>query len=363
MSPLTRTLELVAFGVVPLTALVVGLSTFSDQNRIALDFHHELYPQARAVVHGDDPYPAPDADLSDGTNAIWPMAAVMPVVPLTALPAEAADWVVTALVLLALAAALWALDVRDWRVYGITLLWPPVIDAYQTGNVTLLLVLLLALTWRHRSHTVAAGIALGVALALKFFLWPVLLWLAAIRRASAALVAIVVAAASLLLLLPFTSIADYFRLLHNLSDTFDALSYTPYALLIDLGASSSVARTVTLAAGTAVLALAWRRRSLGLFIAAALVVSPIVWRHFFALLIVPVALARPRLGPVWLVPLAFWFVPGSYNGTTWQTALGLGTAALTIALTELDAEVTLAHWLPRKRVGRRPARGSASGSA
>ena len=87
VSPLTRTLELVAFGVVPLTALVVGLSTFSDQNRIALDFHHELYPQARAVVHGDDPYPAPDADLSDGTNAIWPMAAVLPVVPLTALPA------------------------------------------------------------------------------------------------------------------------------------------------------------------------------------------------------------------------------------------------------------------------------------
>ena len=39
-----------------------------------------------------------------------------------------------------------------------------------------------------------------------------------------------------------------------------------------------------IALGLGVLALAWRRRSLGLAIAAALVLSPIVWRHFFVLL-------------------------------------------------------------------------------
>ena len=131
-------------------------------------------------------------------------------------------------------------------------------------------------------------------------------------------------------------------------------SYTPYALLIDLGASSSVARTVTLAAGTAVLALAWRRRSLGLFIAAALVVSPIVWRHFFALLIVPVALSRPRFGPAWLVPLAFWFVPGSYNGTTWQTALGLATAAVTVTVAEIEPPIGAARSLRRMRIRAKP---------
>ena len=168
----------------------------------------------------------------------------------------------------------------------------------------------MALTWRYRDPIAPAGVALGVALALKFFLWPVLLWLAAVRRTRAALVAAALAAASLLLLLPFTSIEDYLRLLRNLSDTFDGLSYTLYALLVDLGAPSSLARAATLAAGAAVLALAWRRRSLGLFVGAALVLSPIVWRHFFALLVVPLALSRPRFDPVWLVPLAFWFVPG-----------------------------------------------------
>ena len=355
MKPLLiRALELVAFGVVPLTALVIGLATFSDQNRIALDFHYELYPQAHAVVHGDDPYPSPDADLSDGTNAIWPIAAVLPVVPLTALPARDADWVVAALMLATLAGALWALEVRDWRVYGLTLLWPPVIDAYQTGNATLPLLFLLAFTWRFRRRTLPAGAALGIALAVKFFLWPVLLWLAAIRRTRAAFLALALSACSLLLLLPFTSIADYLRLLHNLSDTFDGLSYTTYALLLDLGTPSSVARAVTLAVGAAILALAWRRRSLGLFVAAALALSPIVWRHFFTLLIVPVALARPRLSPLWLLPLAFWLVPGSYNGQTWQTALGLVTAAATVACAELGPVSTAVRPHRRDMIDPRP---------
>jgi Glycosyltransferase family 87 len=351
---LIRGLELVAFGVVPLTALVIGLATFSGQHRIALDFHYELYPQAHAVVHGEDPYPRPDADLSDGTNAIWPIAAVLPVVPLTALPAGGAGWVVTVLVLAMLAGALWALEVRDWRVYGLTLLWPPVIDAYQTGNVTLPLLLLVALAWRFRSHTVAAGAALGVALAVKFFLWPVVLWLAAIRRARGALLALALSACSLLLLLPFTSITDYLRLLRNLSDTFDGLSYTTYALLLDLGAPSSVARAATLAIGAAILALAWRRRSLGLFVAAALALSPIVWRHFFALLIVPVALARPRLSPLWFLPLAFWLVPGSYNGQTWQTALGLATAAATVASAEFGPIPTAVRPPRKDRIAPKP---------
>ncbi len=329
-----RVIEITALAAVPLAALVLGLVTFAGQDRLALDFHQELYPQAKAVVDGRDAYPPPNADLSDGTNAIWPMAAVLPVVALTALPPETAGWVVTFLVLATLVGALWALEVRDWRVYGVTLLWPPVIDAYQTANVTLPLALLVGLTWRYRGNTLVSGAALGVALAVKFFLWPVLLWLAVVRRVRAAVLAVTLAAASLLLLLPFTSLTDYVRLLRNLSDTFDGLSYTTYALLVDLGTPSSVARAATLAAGAAVLALAWRRRSLGLFVGAALVLSPIVWRHFFALLVIPLALSRPRFGPAWLIPLAFWLVPGSYNGSTWQTALGLATAAATVAVAE-----------------------------
>lgn len=335
MTPLvSRALQLTALAAIPLISLVFALSAFSNEGRLALDFHHELYPQAERVRDGRDAYPAPDADLSDGTNLIWPIAAVLPVVPLTVLDPGTADWVATFFVLACLLAALGVLGVRDWRIYGVLLLWPPVIDAYQTANVTLPLALLLAILWRCRDRTTVAGLALGACLAVKFFLWPVVLWLVAIGRVRAATVAVAVAFASLLLLLPFTSIADYIRLLRNLSDTFDGRSYTLFALLVDLGAPELAARSATVALGVAVIGLAWRRRSLGLFVGAALILSPIVWRHFFALLLVPMALYRPRFDAAWLIPLGFWFVPGTGNGDPWQTALGLALFAITLAATE-----------------------------
>jgi hypothetical protein len=45
---------------------------------------------------------------------------------------------------------------------------------------------------------------------------------------------------------------------------------------------------------------------LTLALAAALAASPIVWVHYFLLLLVPVALSRPRLSPVWYLPLAYY---------------------------------------------------------
>ena len=335
MTPaLRRVLELLAFAVVPLIALVIGLATFADQGRLALDFHEEVYPQAEAIVDGRDPYPDPGAAITDTANAIWPIAAVLPAVPLTAVSDAAADWIATFFVLACLVGALWMLGVRDWRIYGVTLLWPSVIDAYQTANVTLPLMLLVAIMWRYRDRRAIAGIALGAALALKFFLWPVVLWLVATGRRGAAIIAAAIAVASLVLLLPWIGILDYVRLLRKLGETFDGLSYTPYALLVDLGAPSSVARAVTLLLGAAVLALAWRRRSLGLAIAAALCLSPIVWRHFFAFLAVPLAISRPRFEAAWLLPLGLWVAPGTLNGDTWQTASVLGFAAATVAVCE-----------------------------
>ncbi|MCZ7587264.1 MAG: DUF2029 domain-containing protein [Gaiella sp.] len=341
-SALVRVGEISALAALPLIALAIGLATFSSQDRVALDFHHELYPQAELVVDGKDPYPPPDADLRDGTNLIWPMAAVLPVVPLTLLSPAAADWVATAIVLAALVATLWVLDVRDWRVYGVTLVWPPVIDSYQTANVTLPLALLIALTWRYRDRALAAGLSLGVALALKFFLWPVAVWLLATGRRGAAGISVAVGAASLVLLLPWIDPLDYARLIRNLSDTFDGFSYTPYALLVDLGLASEIARPLTLLLGVSILALAWRRRSLGLALGAALVFSPIVWRHFFALLLVPLAVARPRLDAAWLLPLGFWLVPGTYNGEPWQTALALAVCGATLLACETTRRTRLA---------------------
>jgi hypothetical protein len=333
---LRRAAELLFLGAVPVVALVLALSAYWGDHRLALDFHHEVYRQAEAVINGGDVYEESDADLSDRSNLLWPMAAVLPVVPLTALSPGAADWLATAAVLATLVAALWLLEIRDWRIYGVVLLWPSVIEAVQTANASLPLTLAVALMWRYRDRATIAGLALGYGIALKFFLWPVAVWLALVGRVRAAAVAALVACASLLLLLPFTSITDYLRLLRNLGETFEHDAYTPFALLTDLGVPDIAARALTIALGLAVLELARRRRSLGLAIAAALVLSPIVWRHFFTLLIVPLALSRPRFDAVWLIPVGLWVGDGTFNGAPWQTACVLALVAVTFVLCEVS---------------------------
>ena len=84
--PLVRLAELLLLGAVRCSPSCSRLSAYAGDDRLALDFHHELYRQAEAVADGRDAYESPDADLSDRSNAVWPMAAVLPIVPLTALP-------------------------------------------------------------------------------------------------------------------------------------------------------------------------------------------------------------------------------------------------------------------------------------
>jgi alpha-1,2-mannosyltransferase len=231
--------------------------------------------------------------------------------------------------------ALAALRVRDWRIYGVVLLWPATIEAVQTANASLPLALLVALMWRWRERPALSGVAIGYAVAIKLFLWPVVVWLALVGRVRAALVAAGVAAATLVLLLPFTSLGDYVRLLRNLGKEFEHESYTLFALLTDVGVPDGAARIATVALGLVVLALAVRRKSLGLAIAAALVLSPIVWRHFFVLLLIPLGLSRPRFDAVWVIPIGLWVGDGTFNGAPWQTAICLALAAVVVVLCEI----------------------------
>jgi len=330
----SRSLQITFFAVVPLVSLVLLLVTFSDQHRVGLDFTTAYY-QAGLVLDGLNPYASPDADVSGGSIGAWPIAAILPAVPLTVFPSGVAVWIASALALASLLATLLVLGVRDWRVAGLLLLWPCAIDAYQTANVSALLALLTALGWRYRDRSIVAGVALGASVALKFFLWPVVAWYAVTRRVAAAVIAMLITAASLLLVTPFVSLGDYLRLVGNLSDTFDEKSYTTFALFVGLGFSDGAARGITVALGAGLFALGWRRGSLGLAIATAFVLSPIIWRHYFVVLAVPMAISFPRLHPAWAIPLGFWLVPGTYNGGTWQVAVALATAGATVAAAEL----------------------------
>jgi hypothetical protein len=79
---------------------------------------------------------------------------------------------------------------------------------------------------------------------------------------------------------------------------------------------------VSLAVGAALLVGCWRRTSLGLAVAAALVLSPIVWLDYYAVAAVPLAIVRPRFSWVWLAPLATWGLlsAGIGAGNGWGSA-------------------------------------------
>ena len=91
--------------------------------------------------------------------------------------------------------------------------------------------------------------------------------------------------------------------MRRLQDSIGEDSYTLHVVALDLGLSDGLARAVWLAGGltllTAMVVVGRRgdeRRALVLALGAALALTPIVWLHYFALLLVVVALMRPRLG-------------------------------------------------------------------
>jgi hypothetical protein len=241
----------------------------------------------------------------------------------------AAEIVMTALVIAAAVATLYVLDVRDWRVYGAMFLWTSVLSGIQTANLTLPLCLVAALAWRFRSRHLLSGVLVGAAFALKVFTWPLVFWLVATRRYRATVAALLTGAASILLILPFGSPIAYFQLAHRNAEVVGKRAFSVYVLLGSSGAARAAWLAVAAVVLLAALARAEDRSSFVLALAAWILFSSIVWLHYFALLLVPLALARPRFGALWLVPLAYWLVPFG-TPSRWQIAVALGAMSCVI---------------------------------
>ena len=336
-------LALVFLGAFPVVVGLWLLLLSRGAGTFVLDFHRELWPGGRAVLDGRSPFPPADAAvLASGANFVFPAPVAYLMAPLALIPAAAADALFAVVLITAGFLMLRVAGVRDWRCYGAAFLSAPMYYGVQNGNLTLLLGLGAALAWRHRDRVAIAGALVGVVVAAKIFLWPLLVWLVATRRYAAAAVAAgtaaaVTAASWAALGLGLGGFVHYLQILRVLAGVFDDQSYTPFALGLELGLPSGAARAIGLCLAALALAacvVAARRgrgdaRSFTLALVAALLFSAIVWLHYFALVFVPLAILRPRYSVVWLIPLVAWICPAAFNGVAWQTGAMLLIAAVT----------------------------------
>jgi len=277
------------------------------------------------ILAGRSPYVDPETFEEGQAPYVYPPVLALAVTPLSALPEKVGDTFVpgllfTLLLIAATVGALFLLGVRDWRCYPIALLYPPTLEAFEYGAIGPLLLLLVAVAWRWRDRVGVAAGATGLVVVLKLVVWPLVVWLASTRRLRTAVLAIVTAEALALIAwsaIGFSGLVDYPRLLRKLERLEAEQSYSAFAVFRAVGLSDPVAEVLALACGIALLTAAWRaaragdrttdeqdRRSLTLAVAAGLVVTPILWLHYLVLLLVPIALARPRLSLLWFAPLA-----------------------------------------------------------
>jgi alpha-1,2-mannosyltransferase len=342
----------------PIAPLFV-LAAAAMRHDFAFDFHTTFVPAARAVLDGASPYSGVGSwAFAHRVAFVYPPVAAYLYAPFTVLPGPAASMVVTVLLVATVPATLLILGVRDWRCHAIAFLWLPTIGAIQTANATLPIVLALAVVWKRRDRgVVVTAFLAGLLIAIKLIFWPLLVWLLATRRYRVAGAAFAFWVA--LTALPWAAIGwaglhRYPHLLTSVARAEGPDSYSLAGLLAPLTGSWTVASTAGDVAGIGVLlAAGWvgrrgrDRDALALAIAATLLLAPIVWMHYFAVLLVVVALYERRFGWAWTLPLVFWASPQMGNGTELQTALALATASATIAITVLRARELPPWFSPR----------------
>jgi hypothetical protein len=339
-----RVVPVVAWGVLPVLFTARTLFRLGAQHTpLAGDFHYAFWPAGQRLLHGVSPYVDPGARvISHAIAFVYPAVGALLLAPLALLPHSVADSAFALLNLAAILLTLRVLAVRDWRLYGLALLCPMVFSGWSLGNVTLLLGLGVAVAWRNRDRPLLVGSLIAVLVSIKLFLWPLALWLLATRRYAAlsyaTLVGLVLNAVAWTIL-GFNELHRYSQLMQALVRAEEQHGYSIISLALRAGTSRFAAYTlaILLVAGAAAACIKLGRAgrdlaALALSLAASILATPIVQLHYFALALVPFAVARPRLTRAWALPLAFWacWTPAH----TWQVAvaLALGGGMLLVIL-------------------------------
>ena len=215
-------------------------------------------------------------------------------------------------------AALWILE------FGLALLRvaatsPVVVQGLCYGNLTVLLVLAIAVAWRYRDRTRLVGLAVGAGMAAKLFVWPLVVWLVVTKRYPSRCVGSCSRGVLVLgawALLGFEGLPTTRRFYARYRTCTSTRSVSLGTVAGGVGTSVSTAVAVCCAAGLVLLGVAaWvarrgdgDRRAFAIAVLACVVASPIVWPYYFTFLLVADRDRVARFAPVWLYGYAIWLV-------------------------------------------------------
>lgn len=338
-----RALEHGLFGFGPVAASLALLVFQFTINAVALDFRVAYWPAASRLLHGLSPYAVTHAQIAAGTAFVYPALSAVMFVPLALVSNGTAQVLFMLFCVACVPAILWTLEVRDWRIYGVVMLWLPVFDGWQSGNVTLLLTLMTALAWRHRDRPVVAGLLTAAAISIKPFVWPLGLWLLATRRWRAAAWALgggLVINLITWAVVGFKAIDTYLRLSSQVTDALWRGGYSMVSVAGHVGLGRTAGEglllvTSLIAVAAVIYAGAVRHRERDAFVLAVLLMllaSPLLWAHYFSLLLIPMAFSRPRLSLLWGIGLLMWPMPPRQPVHGWEELLAWSLTALCIAV-------------------------------
>src|SRR5437868_3731656 len=143
--PARVTFAALGLGLLP-CLLLVGFIGGSVRHHFVFDFR-TFWLAAQSVTDGHSPYPSLAAIgghhvAGDYEYFVYPPPFAYALVPLGLLPFGLAAGLWLALLVACVGVALWALDVRDWRCYGLAFGVIPTLSAVRLGAVTPVLMLL-----------------------------------------------------------------------------------------------------------------------------------------------------------------------------------------------------------------------------
>ena len=221
-------------------AILVAFVGYRASWPIGFDFRGTLWEPARALLDGNAIYPEPTRDaVLVGNPTVYPPLFILIATPFALLPVGLASSLWFVLLGVAAYASMRVVGVRDWRCLVLAVATPVVVHGLYYGNLTVLLLVPLALAWRYRERAAVAGIAVGIAIAAKLFVWPLVVWLLLTRRFRAAAWAVgtsVVLVLGAWALIGFEGLRDYPSLLRAVQEVYAVRSISLSTVAGALGA-------------------------------------------------------------------------------------------------------------------------------